>query len=202
MARYGIRLGGYICKREVAERPSRGRGWNVRRESCSCVVRSSCRSRRAASGIEEAQVPPKSGPGVHGCLGRCRWHRLTTGANAATEGTQGRALVAAKPRRPPSSLRKQPQGLRGCGVGTRARGREKARFDGRRLGSWTRKTFTGFRRNGLGSVGRSSQELHREKRVTHGESTGASEARLGRPREEENTSSSALPNPSQPALAS
>lgn len=38
--------------------------------------------------------------------------------------------------------------------------------------------------------------------VTHGESTGASEARLGRPREEENTSSSALLNPSQPALAS
>jgi len=46
----------------------------------------------------------KSGTGVHGCLGRCRLHRLTTGANAAIEGTQGRVLVAAKPRRPPSSL--------------------------------------------------------------------------------------------------
>lgn len=103
----------------------------------------------------------KSGTGVHGCLGRCRSHRLTTGANAAIEGTQGRAFVAAKPRRPPSSLMKQPQGLRECGAGTRARGREKARFDGRRPGSWTRRTFTGFRRNDLGSVGRSSQELHR-----------------------------------------
>lgn len=82
-----------------------GEDGNVRRESCSCVVRS-CRSRRAASGIEEAQVPQKSGTGVHGCLGRCRLHRLTTGANAAIEGTQGRVLVAAKPRRPPSSLMK------------------------------------------------------------------------------------------------
>jgi len=145
----------------------------------------------------------KSGTGVHGCLGRCRSHRLTTGASAAIEGTQRRVLVAAKPQHPPSSLMKQPQGLRGCGTGTRARGREKARFDGRRLGSWTRRTFTGFRRNGLGPVGRSSQQLPKQgEAVTHGESTGASEARLGRPREEENTSSSALLNPSQPALAS
>jgi len=106
----------------------------------------------------------KSGAGVHGCLGRCRSHRLTTGANAAIEGTQGRVLVAAKPQHPPSSLMKQPQGLRGCGAGTRARGREKARFDGRRLGSWTRRTFTGFRRNGLGSVGRSSQQLPQARR--------------------------------------
>lgn len=155
-----------------------GEDGNVRRESCSCVVRS-------VAEVEELRLASRKRTVRQKRSGRARMPRsmslarLTTGANAAIEGTQGRVLVAAKPRRPPSSLRKQPQGLRGRGVGTRARGREKARFDGRRLGSWTRKTFTGFRRNGLGSVGRSSQELHREKRMTHGESTGASEARLG-----------------------
>lgn len=47
-------------------------------------------------------------------------------------------------------------------------------------------------RSGLGSVDRSPGSRKKENRVTHDESTGASEARLGKLREEENASSSAL----------
>jgi hypothetical protein len=61
----------------------------------------------------------KSGAGVHGCLGRCRSLRPTSGANVAVEGTQGDVIVAAKPRHASSSLEGHRKGLRGCGVGPR-----------------------------------------------------------------------------------
>ena len=66
----------------------------------------------------------KSGAGVHGCLGRCRSLRPTSGANAAIERTQGDVIVAAKPRHVSSSLERRRKGFAGAASGLGSGSRE------------------------------------------------------------------------------
>jgi len=92
-----------VCKRPVGQTIGRARRWasDRNRARVSFVVLQKSKSRVWHRGSASTA---KSGTGVHGCLGRCRSLRPTSGANVAIEGTLGRVIVAAKPRHAPSSL--------------------------------------------------------------------------------------------------
>jgi len=112
--------------------------------------------------------------------------------------------VAAKPRHALSSLTR-PQGVVGAVSGLAPGIERKLTFDGRRLGSWTRKTFTGLSYEAVldpsADCPQSRESLERSGRLTANRQRRqrlgwAGCARQKTPRHQHGS------NPSQPALAS
>lgn len=159
---------------------------SIRTESCSCVV-------HCVAEVEELRLASRKRKHRQKRRGRARVPRSMPLAPPNKRGKRrDRRDVGERDRGGKTTARFQlargaPKGASRVRRRVSARGREKARFDGRRSGSWTRRTFTGFRtkrsrirRRG----GRIRREAAASLRIDRGvrDSTGARCARKKTPR--------------------